>query len=45
MSGNTGREIDFLKSEDVGRQHVVRQATTLAALWSELPDRRPPMRL
>ncbi len=29
-------EIDFLKSEDVGRQYVVNQATTLAALWPEL---------
>jgi site-specific DNA recombinase len=29
-------EIDFIKSEDVGRQYVVSQATTLAALWSEL---------
>ena len=29
-------EIDFIKSEDVGRQYVVTQATTLAALWSEL---------
>lgn len=29
-------EIDFLKSEDMGRQYVVSQATTLAALWSEL---------
>ena len=29
-------EIDFINSEDVGRQFVVSQATTLAALWSEL---------
>jgi site-specific DNA recombinase len=29
-------EIDFLKSEDMGRQYVVSQATTLAALWPEL---------
>ena len=29
-------EIDFFKSEDMGRQYVVSQATTLAALWSEL---------
>ncbi|NTW87945.1 MAG: recombinase family protein [Desulfobulbaceae bacterium] len=29
-------EIDFINSEDVGRQYVVSQATTLAALWSEL---------
>jgi len=29
-------DIDFINSEDVGRQYVVSQATTLAALWSEL---------
>lgn len=29
-------EIDFIKSEDVGRQFVASQATTLAALWPEL---------
>ncbi len=29
-------EIDFINSEDVGRQIVIRRATTLAALWSEL---------
>jgi hypothetical protein len=29
-------EIDFINSEDMGRQYVVSQATTLAALWPEL---------
>lgn len=27
---------DFINSKDVGRQFVVSQATTLAALWSEI---------
>ena len=29
-------EIDFIKSEETGRQYVVSQVMTLAALWQEL---------